>query len=158
MPATPFNTTAANIAALLIHSITPVDSDVGTRYAMTGLLLNNAIEVKPSRERNVKKDHRGTEVMSLATNPMIVLSFDADVTALDGPFSAKHPGTAIDISTVQNYYTGLAHGFPTGSSGWFELMEPSFTSPPGDLFKTKFNLRLWSPSYLDGGVYVYGPS
>lgn len=156
MPATPFNATAAAIAAVLIHSITAVDSDVGTRYGMTGLLLNSAIQVKPSRDRKQKSDHRLTEVMSISTNPMITLAIDADITALAGPFSAQHPGTAIDIATVQNYYAALAHGFPTDATGWFELMEPDFTSPPGDLFHTKFSLRLWTPQYLNGGVYVFG--
>lgn len=156
MPAVAFNTTAAALSAVLIQSLVPVDSDVGIRYGMTSLLMNNPIQVKPARERNVKTNHRKAKVMSLSVNPTITLSIDSDITKLDGPFSTLHPGSAIDIALIQNYYAAMSHGFPTDAANWFELMTPDFTMPPGDLCTTKFDLELWTPSMLTGGTYVYG--
>lgn len=160
MPATAFNATAAAIANILIHSIVPVDSTVGAQYGMEGLLLENGYQVKPTRERTEHKNHNGLGVLSISTNPMITLAFDAKVTVLSGPFSAKHPGTAIGMNTMTNYFSGLSHGFPVGGEGvnWFELMAPDFGAPAGDLYTTRFELRLWCPAYLTGGTYVYGQS
>lgn len=156
MPATPFNETALKVAAIVIQSLVALDATVGTQYGMEGVLVNNAIQVKPARERKAHKNHHDLEVIALNTNPMITLSFDCRVTQLAGPFSAKHPGTVFSVAAIQNYYPGVAHGFPTDSGNWFELMNPDFSSPPGDLFTTKFELRLWCPAYLTGGTYVYG--
>ena len=158
MPTTAFSATAAAVAAILAHSLVSVDSTVGLQYGHDGLLLSNGIQVKPARDRKTHRNHTDLEVLSISTNPMITLSFDAKVTLVAGSMSAKHPGTAIAVSTIQNYTSSISHGFPTDSGNWFELMEPDFTMPAGDLFSTKFNLRLWCPAYLTGGTYVYGPS
>lgn len=157
MPATAFNETSLKVAALAVQTLVALDSAVGTQYGMDGLLVNNAISIKPTRERTGHKNHQNLEVITISSNPQITLGIDAKVTQIAGAYSAKHPGSVISVASISNYYTAVAHGFPTDSGNWFELMDPDFSSPPGDLFTTKFNLRLWAPSYLTGGTYVYGP-
>ncbi len=156
MPATAFNETSLKLAAIAVQTLVALDASFGVAYGMDGMLVNNAIQIKPTRERKSHKNHNDLEVIAINTNPMITLSIDGKVTQIAGAFSAKHPGTVFSVAAIQNYYAAVAHGFPTDSGNWFELMDPDFSSPPADLFTTKFNLRLWCPSYLTGGTYIYG--
>lgn len=158
MPATAFSSSAAALAAILVHSIVPVASNaVGCQTGLTGLLLSNGFQIKPNRNRVEHKNHVGLTTTSISTDPALTLSIDAKTTALDGPLSTAHPGKGIDLTVVTQYSAAVAHGFPTDSGCWFELMPPSFTAPAGDLSSTQFELRLWAPSFLTGGTYIYAP-
>lgn len=141
MPATPFS--AAH--ALQIHSQVPIDSDVGIRFGMEneGLLVKS-ISYKPTREKKTHKNHRNFDVAHVMSNPMIVLTVDADVTLLAGALAAKHPGTPIHKNYILDFYPDVAHGFTTNNA-YFIYDEVETASPQGDLNTGKFSLTLFSP-------------
>lgn len=155
MPAANFNATSAAIAAILVHTLVEHDGEVGLKHGEDGLLISNGVDVSPARTRTEHANHRGFTVVAVSSNPQFRLQFDAKVTVLGGPMSARHPGTGLPLATVRNYYAAIAHQFPENADAWWELMEPSLNQPAGDLSTTRFSLNLWNPAYLTGGVYSY---
>lgn len=132
--------------ALLIHSLTPVDADVGIRYGMeaVGLLTKN-ISYKPTRNVSLHKNHRAFDSVRVYNNPQLLLSVEADITLMAGALAAKHPGEPIHKDYVLDFYEEIAHRFPV-TPGYFIHDEPETGSPQGDLNTSKFNLIWFTPS------------
>ena len=141
MPATTFSA----LNALLILAQVPCDSDVGVRFGMENQgLLVKSISYKPTRDKKTKKNHRDYEVIHVMTNPKLVLTVDADISLMAGALAAKHPGEPIHKNYVLDFYTEIAHRFPT-APGYFIYDDVDTGSPAGDLNTGKFSLTWFAP-------------
>ena len=133
------------IKAVTLHSQVTVDSDIGLRYgAESQGLLVKGVSYKPTRDVKKKYNHRGHKVMNIQTNPEMVLGFDAEVLQLSGTLAALAPGEPINKSNVQEFYSGIGHGFNTAGTGYFIAGGIDTGAAPGDLFAAKFDLE-WFP-------------
>ena len=133
------------LTTLIAFAQTPMDSDFGVRYGMENQgLLVHSIGYKPTRDKTAIKNHRGADLIYIASNPKLTLSVDADITLLAGALAALHPMTPIHKNYVLDFYPEIAHGF-SSALGYFLYEDPDTTSPGGGINSTKFTLTWFAP-------------
>lgn len=129
-------------AALILHAMLAMDSDIGVRYGMESAgLLVQSIGYKPASEKAVHTNHRKARAAVVYSTPNLQLSVDAKVLRLAGRLAAKHPGDAIHQGYIQDFYPDISHGFTFSAAGYWLYDEPDTGSPAGDLNTCKFTLE-----------------
>lgn len=133
-------------AAVVLHSLVSIDSDVGLRYAETGQLIQSA-DYKPQRNEINHTDHRNRRAVKLLNEPVMMVDVTAKVTLLASGMNADaHPGKAFALASFANWYTGVKAGFTgfTAGNGYWIMMAPTVNAPKGDLYEIKYSLELFA--------------
>lgn len=133
------------LAAVVVHSLTSIDSDVGLRAAETGQLIQSA-DYKPARNEINHNDHRNRRVVKILNEPVEMVDVTAKVTLLGSGMNADaHPGKAFALTAFANWYSGVKNGFTgfAGGNGYWIQMAPTLNAPKGDLYEIKYNLELF---------------
>jgi hypothetical protein len=138
MPAATFSALAAAVVAT--NGALAVDTDIGIRNGITGLLVNG-VTFEGTREKNEKKNHRGVHVMSIYSNPQFAVKFDCEITVESATLVNRHPGEGLDRAAIAEFRTGTAGKWPI-DRGFFVLEEPAQAARPMDLNTYTWTARL----------------
>lgn len=132
-------------AAVVVHTLGSIDSDVGLRYAETGQLIQSA-DYKPERNEIRHTGHRNQAAVMIFNDPRLMVDVTAKVTQLASGMNANaHPGKGFALASFANWYDGVTCGFPD-DEGYFILKAPTLNAPKGDLYEIKYSLELfWEP-------------
>ena len=129
-------------AAVVVHSLASIDSDVGLRYAETGQLIQSA-DYKPERNVIEHTGHRNQKMVKILNQPSMMIDVTAKVTLIASGMNADaHPGKGFALAAFANWYSGVKAGF-TDTGGYFILLAPTLNAPKGDLYEIKYSLELW---------------
>ena len=134
-------------AAVVVHALVAIDSDIGLRSAETGQLIQTA-DYKPERNVIEHTGHRNQKQVKILNMPSLSVDVTAKVTLLGSGMNADaHPGKAFTQASFANWYAGIKHGFSGTTSydttAYWIMLAPTLNSPKGDLYEIKYTLELW---------------